>query len=110
MHLHDPKGRNIRGVSVLFMKPGNYALGSTQSRAAARAMLIEREMSAGDSGDSTKGLAEVIHAARMRVRGERSGEQVTQAYNRVRRPDCLAERIRQARERVTRAQSRETLR
>lgn len=110
MHLHDPRGRNVHGVSMLLMKPGNYGLGSAQSRAAARAMLVAREMSARSSADSTKGLAEVIHAARMRARGEVAGVQVTRVDTRVRRPDCLAERIRQARERVTRAQGPETLR
>jgi hypothetical protein len=110
MHLHDPRGRNVHGVSVLFMKPGNYELGSAQSRAGARALLVAREMSARNSADSTKGLTEVIHAARMRARGEVAGVEVKQLDDRARRPDCLAERIRQARERVIRAHGPETLR
>ena len=65
-------------------------------------MLIEREMSAGDSLESAKGLAEIIHAGRMRMRAGISGAEVVQLYNRGRRPDCLAERIQEARERVRR--------
>jgi hypothetical protein len=72
-------------------------------------MLIEREMSAGDSLESAKGLAEIIHAGRMRMRAGSSGADVPTQYNRVRRPDCLADRIQQARERVRLARGPETL-
>ena len=71
-------------------------------------MLIEREMSAGDSLESAKGLAEIIHAGRMSMQAGSSGADVPQVEMRVRRLDCLAERIRQARERVRRAQGPET--
>ena len=72
-------------------------------------MLIEREMSAGDSLESGKGLAEIIHAGRMRAGAGLLGVDVPQVEMRVRRPDCLAERIRQGRERVRLARGPETL-
>ena len=72
-------------------------------------MLIEREMSAGDSLESAKGLADIIHAGRMRMQAGSSGFDVPQVGMRVRRPDCLADRIQQARERVRLARGPETL-
>ena len=48
------------------------------------------------------GLAEVIHAGRMRAAAAISGVEITQEDKRERRPDCLAERIQEARERVRR--------
>ena len=82
-------------------------LGSALSRAAARAMLEAREMS--DSRDGIVGLAEAIQAGRMRAAAALSGVKFVQESIRVRRPDCLVERIRQGRERVKRARGPETL-
>jgi hypothetical protein len=42
MHLPRPGGWHSRGVQVLFLKPGDFALGSGMSRAAARAALERR--------------------------------------------------------------------
>ena len=42
MHLPDARTGNSRSVQVLSMKPGDYALGSPESRAAARAVLERR--------------------------------------------------------------------
>jgi len=42
MHLPDARGGNCCGLRVLPVKPGNYVLGSPQSRAAARAVLERR--------------------------------------------------------------------
>ena len=42
MHLPDARSGNSRSVQVLSMKPGDYALGSPESRAAARAALERR--------------------------------------------------------------------
>lgn len=100
-------------------RAGNFKLGSAQSRAAARAMLEARN--AGElrfqvvsvvdgSRVNLGGLAEVIHAGRMRAGAGVSGVDVAREDKRVRRPDCLADRIRQARERVSgmQAQAPET--
>jgi hypothetical protein len=100
-------------------KPGSFPLGSAQSRAAARAMLVERKESeegfcvvlrsiVDGSVINFDGLAEAIRAARMRIHG--GGEQAAlpsseggQDFSRGRQADCLEERIREARERVGRA-------
>ena len=55
------------------------------------------------------GLAEVIHAGRMRAGAGVSEVDVAREDKRVRRPDCLADRIQQARERVRLARGPETL-
>ena len=93
-------------------RAGNFKLGSAESRAAARAMLEARN--AGElrfqvvsvvDGSRVKldALAEVIHAGRMRAAAAISGVEFVQEDKRERRPDCLAERIREGRERVRRA-------
>lgn len=69
------------GATDSTVRPGEYPLGSAQSRAAARAMLEGRKadelrFEAVSILDGSRlhcdGLAEAIHAARMRARGERS--------------------------------------
>lgn len=42
MHLPCPPGWHLLLLPVLYMKPGDFALGSSQSRAAARALLERR--------------------------------------------------------------------
>jgi hypothetical protein len=42
MHLPDASGGDNRGVQMLSVKPGDYTLGSPESRAAARAALERR--------------------------------------------------------------------
>src|ERR1017187_188542 len=106
-------------------RPGCFSLGSAQSRAAARAMLVTRKASEEDGlrfqvVSAVDGLpvnfdrlAETIRAARMR---NRTGElpaslpesEDGQESNGERRADCLSERIRKARERVGWAQGPET--
>ena len=54
------------------------------------------------------GLAEVIHAGRMRAAAALSGVEFVQEDKRERRPDCLAELIREGRERARRARGPET--
>jgi len=49
------------------------------------------------------GLAEANRAGRMRAAAAISGVDLVQEDKRERRPDCLAERIRQGRERVRRS-------
>lgn len=108
-------------------RPGCFALGSAQSRAAARAMLVTRKASEEDGlrfqvvsavdglPVNLDGLAEEIRAARMRGRaGELPApfpaiEGVEQS-NGERRADCLSEHIRKARERAGWAQGPETMR
>ena len=70
--------RHVRAMQVLPMKPGNYALGSPQSRAAARSLLEARKASKEDelhfqvvsivdgSPVNFDGLAEAIRAGRMK--------------------------------------------
>jgi hypothetical protein len=108
------------------MKPGNYALGSPQSRAAARSLLVDRKASEEDqlrfqvvsmvdgSRVNFDGLAETIRAGRMRARGEESPAQFLASERGLdghgeMGTDCLSERIRRARERVRRAQGQETM-
>ncbi len=102
-------------MPVLYMKPGGYALGSAKSRGAARSLLEARKRDEPDrSKVSLQGLAEVIRAARMKAGyGELAAPLPANGgggtiYG-VRRADCLAERMRQGRERVARMQGRETM-
>ncbi len=99
------------------MKPGNYVLGSPQSRAAARSLLEARKASEEDElhfvavsildGSPLKfdGLAETIRAARMKSQTEDfpaplPASEGRQESNRGRSADCLPKRIRKTRERV----------
>ena len=102
MYLPDAGGWHVRGVQVLSMKPGNFALGSPESRAAARFLLAARKRDeAAKSPGCIEGLVEVLRAARMRARGEElPSSQVGQETSVGSSPDCLTERIRRARERV----------
>lgn|SRR6185312_12478098 len=115
MHLPKAGSWHGRAVSVLRMRPGNYALGSPQSRAAARSVLSERKTSKTDDPPwNLDGLADIIHAARMRLRaGELPpslpGTESRQQSNGGERLDCLSERMRMARERVGRAQGSQTI-
>ena len=52
MHLPEASGGDNRGVQMLSVKPGDYALGSPESRAAARAAL-ERRLAERNSGGIT---------------------------------------------------------
>jgi hypothetical protein len=45
MQLPNPSSRNLGGLQVLSMKPGDFALGSMKSRAAARLLLSQRHSS-----------------------------------------------------------------
>ena len=106
------------GATDSAIRPGCFALGSAQSRAAARAMLVARKANgeresvvyrADGSVAEIRGLAERIRAARML---DRAGEfpaslpaiEGGQDWSAGGRTDCLSERIRIARERVTRVQ------
>jgi hypothetical protein len=120
-----PQGR--LGATDSSPRPGCFALGSAQSRAAARAMLVTRKASEEDGLQfqtvsvvdglpvNLDGLAEEIRAARMRIQaGELPAsfpaiEGVEQS-NGERGADCLSERIRRARKRVGWAQGPETMR
>jgi hypothetical protein len=117
MYLPRAGGWHVCAVQVLSMKPGNYALGSQLSRAAARSLLIARKASEEDqlrfqtvsivdgSRVDFDGLAEVIRVARMRNQaGEmpdaRAAIDGTQESNRGRRTECLSGRIKMARQRA----------
>jgi hypothetical protein len=98
------------------VRPGRFPVGSAQSRAAARALLVARKESEDDqrfqvvyradgSVSEMRGLAEVIRAGRLRLdAGEGTAslpiDEGGQYFNGRRQTDCLAERIRRARERV----------
>ena len=88
------------------MKPGNYVLGSPQSRAAARSLLSKREASEVDEPQrSLQGLAEHIRVARMRLQGSElpvslAARETRQRSNGGGSPACLSERIKKARERA----------
>jgi hypothetical protein len=126
MHLPKAGGWHNRGVQVLPMRPGNFALGSPQSRAAARAMLVARKASKEDelsfeavsildgSRLNCAGLADRMRAARMRddVGGLPASLPTSDSEhenNAGRRADCLLERMRRAEERLRRAQDPETM-
>jgi len=112
-----PKAGTWHGrlVQVLPMKPGNYALGSPQSRAAARFLLSERKTSkTNESRWNLDGLAETIRAARMRLQAggvpvSLPASEAGQQGDGGGRLDCLSQRMRMARERATRAQGPETM-
>jgi hypothetical protein len=106
-------------------RPGSFPLGSAQSRAAARAMLVAR-----DSEEQFRvqcysivdgqpinfdGLAEAIRAARMKDQAREFPVSLPaieggQDYSGGGQADCLAKRIRGARERVARAQALDSTR
>ena len=102
-------------------RPGSFSLGSAQSRAAARAMLVRRK-AIEDAGlcfvavsivDGSRvnlyDFAEPLQAARNRAIGFPDAPPATGEGNGGWRAECFAERIRQARERVARAQDPETM-
>jgi hypothetical protein len=111
--------RKVLGATDSGLKPSAYPLGSWQSRAAARAMLVARKadelrFEAVSILDGSRlnldGLAEALRAARMR---NRAGElpaalPATGGSDGRRRADCLSERIARARERARRMQDPET--
>ena len=103
-------------MQVLPMRPGNYPLGSAQSRAAARSLLAARKASEGDEVrfevrsivDGTRinfdGLAEQLREARLKSYSEGSSPSLPaceggQESNGRRLADSLSERIGKARER-----------
>lgn len=100
-------------------RPGCFALGSAQSRAAARALLVARESGkARYQAVSTlngkpvylDGLADSLRAARLKLHAEEGTASFPAAGSGQdsrggRWADCLEERIRRARERVARAQA-----
>jgi hypothetical protein len=107
------------GATDSAMRPGPFTLGSALSRAAARAMLAARmssedneqgvEVVRGAKGSvvEIRGLGEAIRAARDRAEGKLAAARTiegSQDYSRGGQADCLAERIRRARERVERMQ------
>jgi hypothetical protein len=108
------------GATDSGIRPGCFPLGSAQSRAAARAMLEARKADAGmlnfqvvsildGKPVNFDGLAGAIRAARMKTQGGESPASLPaieggQDTGREGRTDCLSERVRKARERVTRAQ------
>lgn len=111
------KGTQARlGATVAGPRPGGFPLGSVQSRAAARALLVARRaneeqlrfrvVSVLDGKPvNLDGLAERLRAARMRLDAEEGISPLPaidggQATGAGRRTDCLEERMRRARERV----------
>ena len=104
-------------------RPGGFPVGSVQSRAAARVMLVARKASENElrfqvvsvvTGErvSLDGLADQIKAARLRIGaiGEQAAPPACQSgqdFSVGRQEDCLAERIRRARERVERMRGRD---
>lgn len=101
---------------------GRFPIGSAQSRAAARALLVaryakDREEAGlkviyqeGGSVREIRGLADALNAARMAHETGESSEFLSQSepsqnYIRGGHEECLAERIRRARERVARMQT-----
>lgn len=115
MHLPEAGGWDVRGVPMLPLKPGNYALRSPQSRAAARSLLVMREANDKDeSPGNLIGLAEAIRAARMKDRAGKFPASLPaieggQEWGGGGRADWLSERVRMTRERGTRAQSPATM-
>jgi hypothetical protein len=101
-------------------------VGSAQSRAAARAMLMARDANKEEFSIQSysvvdgkpvnlDGLAETIRAARMRidVGGEQStlpANESSQDFSTGRQADCLSERMRRAEERLARAQALDSTR
>lgn len=69
MHLSDSKGGNNRRLQVFPMRPGDYRLGSPESRAAARALLARRR-----EGRNRGGLTLVTDIPRPGCAGVRIGE------------------------------------
>jgi len=108
MHLPEARGCTLAVRKCFPMKPGAFPLGSPQSRAAARAVLVAREadklrfqvVSAVDgSRVNLDGLAEAVRAARMRAGGEESTAPFPASES---GRDSLHERIMEARARVER--------
>jgi hypothetical protein len=102
-------------------RPGRFPLGSAQSRAAARALLLARKATeekelfrvvyrADGSVAEIRGLAEQLRAA---IKAHEAGDSPARLpaieggpdSSGDGRPNCLAERIRMARERVARMQA-----
>ena len=76
------------------------------------ALVARKRSQAGESPEGFAGLAETIRVVRMRLRGGEMTHSVVeggQESNGGGRVDCLSERIKRARERVTRAQGSGTL-
>ena len=95
------------------MKPGNYALGSMKSRAAARVLGNARKRS--EAAANLPSLAETIHAARMKIQtGEFPSSFLANPGDtestREGSTDCLRDRIMQARKRAGLAQGPQTTR
>lgn len=104
MHLPQTGVWDVCPMQVLYMRPGGYALGSAKSRGAARSLLEARKRDEPDrSNGGVGGLAEAIRAARMR-HDARPLPELYEDRGKGGMADCLAERIRQARERVGLAQ------
>lgn len=98
---------------MLYMRPGGFALGSAKSRGAARSLLEARKRDEPIGGKvGLEGLAAVIKAARMKVRGAELSAAIPAAdeYKSIGGgSNCSAERMRQGRERVARMQGPETM-
>ena len=107
-------------------RPGRFPLGSAQSRAAARALLVARKADEAEQGfqvvyrsdgsvSEIRGLAEVVRASRMK--GQAGEFPVSlpvieggKDYRGGGQSNCLRERIKMARERVARMQSQDSTR
>jgi len=99
MYLPKAAGWDSCAVPVLRMKPGNFPLGSAQSRAAARSLLAARKRSEAGKPGNLEGLAETIREVRMRHRTG-ANPALVGGQESIGRADCLSERIKRARERV----------
>ena len=111
------------GATDSGLRLSDYPLGSRESRAAARAMLVARNADelrfevrsiVDGSRVNLDGLADTIRAARMRDRNGNipapiPANEASQQTNRGGSADCLLERIRKARERVKRMQGPEAM-
>jgi hypothetical protein len=101
------------GATSSGLRLADYPVGSAQSRAAARRLADARTRS--ESDGKLGWLADRIRAARMKARTGEMCDSLSaidgwHGSNGERRPDCLLERIRKARERVGRTFSPETMR
>jgi hypothetical protein len=119
-----PRGR--RGATNSSPRPGCFALGSAQSRAAARSLLVARKASeeselrfevrsiVDGKPVNLDGLAERIRAARMKDQNEELPASLPaieggQDHSEGTWGDRLSERIRMARERVARMQNPDSI-
>ena len=107
MRMSGPATKKGLGGTGTAVRPGDYVLGSQQSRVAARSLLVARKADDDESSGNLDGLAERIRAERLRCQtGNMSASlpiEGGQRSNGGRSADCLSERIRKARERVRRA-------